>query len=159
PDDLEMGFYYLLASHDKVVGAGDNQVQVTDFWVSDLSLVTRYQYGELSLGGLVVDAVSGNPVEGASVQAWTAPRAKYVPAKTVKTDEKGLFEIPTVNQQNHLLQIKTQKGDELVSANDYYTYTYNGEPQPDERTVFFTDRALYRPGQSIHYKGLVILVD
>ena len=33
------------------------------------------------------------------------------------------------------------------------------EPAPYARTVFFTDRSLYRPGQTIQYKGICILVD
>ena len=33
------------------------------------------------------------------------------------------------------------------------------EPAPYEQTVFFTDRSLYRPGQTIQYKGICIRVD
>ena len=32
-------------------------------------------------------------------------------------------------------------------------------PKPFEQTVFFTDRSLYRPGQTIQYKGLCLAVD
>ena len=32
-------------------------------------------------------------------------------------------------------------------------------PRPDAQTVFFTDRAIYRPGQTIQYKGICLWVD
>ena len=32
-------------------------------------------------------------------------------------------------------------------------------PIPQKQVVFFTDRSLYRPGQTIYYKGIAILVD
>ena len=33
------------------------------------------------------------------------------------------------------------------------------EPRPEARTIFFTDRAIYRPGQTIQYKGICLWVD
>ena len=34
-----------------------------------------------------------------------------------------------------------------------------GPPAPAAQTVFFTDRAIYRPGQTIQYKGICLWVD
>ena len=39
---------------------------------------------------------------------------------------------------------------------------HSGQPPeegPREQTYFFTDRSLYRPGQTIHYKGLSVFLD
>jgi uncharacterized protein YfaS (alpha-2-macroglobulin family) len=35
---------------------------------------------------------------------------------------------------------------------------HNG-PAPTTQTVFFTDRSIYRPGQTIYYKGICLLAD
>ncbi len=53
----------------------------------------------------------------------------------------------------------THKDQKLVAANDIYLWHNNFVPQPHEQTIFFTDRSLYRPGQTISYKGLAIRVD
>src|SRR5204863_6436825 len=37
-----------------------------------------------------------------------------------------------------------------------YLYQNNQPPQAHEQTVFFTDRSLYRPGQTIQFKGIRI---
>jgi hypothetical protein len=49
--------------------------------------------------------------------------------------------------------------DRLASASSYYTGPAYGDPSASEQTVFFTDRSLYRPGQTIHYKGICIRVE
>ena len=47
----------------------------------------------------------------------------------------------------------------LATANQRVPTSINEDTQPFERTVFFTDRALYRPGQTIQYKGICVAVD
>ena len=68
---LKPGFYYLLVSHDPDFGSANNVVNYTDFWVSDLAIVDRHDYGKLEAAGMVTDNRTGAPVEGAKVQVWT----------------------------------------------------------------------------------------
>ena len=75
-----------------------------------------------------------------------------------KTDAGGLFSIPAGAKQGCLVYV-TLNDQQLASANDYYHWGVNRKPQPYSRTVFFTDRSLYRPGQTIQYKGIAIRVD
>ena len=40
---------------------------------------------------------------------------------------------------------------------DYYYYNNNSENVPDNISVFlFTDRSIYRPGQTLYFKGITI---
>jgi uncharacterized protein YfaS (alpha-2-macroglobulin family) len=160
PQDLNLkpGFYYLIASHAADFSDSDNRVQFTDFWVSELALVTRQEHGEAELGGLVTHAVSGAPIKGAKVQLWRQDRDGFVKGPDATTDADGLFHFDGLPQQSHAVQV-THGDQQLVSANDFYPYHYNRTPQPDEQTVFFTDRSLYRPGQTIHFKGIAFRVD
>ena len=52
-------------------------------------------------------------------------------------------------------------GQELAAAGDLWDFGGYGlqEPRPGAQTVFFTDRAIYRPGQTIQYKGICLWVD
>lgn len=158
PEGLERGFYHLLASHDADFGDTDNQVQFTDVWVSDLALVVRQHNGETKLDGFVLEANSGHPVAGATVELWRSDRNQYTKVKSVETDENGLFDAGVAKQKHHLLRV-VHEGDELVSEQDFYSWSYDRTSKPDEQTVFFTDRALYRPGQTIRFKGIAFFVD
>ena len=53
----------------------------------------------------------------------------------------------------------THAGQELATADNLYPNANNYRPIPQKQVIFFTDRSLYRPGQTIYYKGIAILVD
>ena len=159
PKGLAPGFYYLIASHDPGFGENDNVVTYTDVWVSDLAIVTRADYGDVKLDGFVLKGESGLPVEGAQVQAWFRDNnGGWAPGERAKTDANGMYTVPGQVQHAHLV-IATHDGDQLASAHDTYLYRNNNTPRPHDQTVFFTDRSLYRPGQTIQFKGICIHVD
>ncbi len=159
PKDLKPGFYNLLASYDPGFGASNNVVSYTDVWVSKLALVVRQQVNDARFGGFVLDAASGEPIEGADVQgyAWDSNGAVTTGAK-VRTDRNGQFSVDGLFNHNNLLYV-THAGQELATANNLYAYPNNYRPIPVKQVVFFTDRSLYRPGQAIYFKGIAILVD
>src|SRR5207249_3079228 len=77
------------------------------------------------------------------------------------TDENGLFSIGASDNRGSLLRVRARIGgvqQELGSMQEYWSYRAN-PPEPHSQTLFFTDRALYRPGQTIHYKGMCLRVD
>jgi uncharacterized protein YfaS (alpha-2-macroglobulin family) len=159
PQDLKPGSYFLIASHDPKFGADDNNVTFTNFWVSNLALVVRNRQSDAVLEGFVLDAQSGTPIQGAEVQAWYhTQNNRRVSVPATKTNVNGYFRFDVATNKNHLILVKHQ-GQSLASAHDFYTYRFDGMPRPDTRTVFFTDRSLYRPGQTIQFKGLCIRID
>jgi len=159
PKDLKPGFYFLIASHDESFGEKNNVVSFTDFWVSNLALVMRTRWGDERLEGFVLDALSGEPLEGAEVQPWFRGRDnKFTAGETVKTDRNGLF-AAAGRQQTNCVLYASYKDQQLATANEYSVYQSDQRPQPGTQTIFFTDRSLYRPGQTIQYKGICMRVD
>ncbi len=159
PRDLKPGFYYLVASHDPKFGEQNNQVSYTPFWVSRLALVIRSRGGENSLEGFVLDAATGQPLAGADVRVWVVGdnnQRKALPP--VKSDENGLFRLATAENRYHLVLARHQD-QQLATADNYSTYRGDRREQPYQRTFFFTDRSLYRPGQTIQYKGISVRVE
>jgi len=156
PKGLKPGFYFLIASHDPGFGSSNNVVTFTDFWVSDLALVVRTRHGAGVTEGFVLNANTGDPIAGASVQSWYRTRGNERTAgPTAKTDKDGLFSVSLGQNQGYLLLAK--HGDQkLATAHDYRNYKRDMNPRPYIRTIFFTDRSLYRPGQTIQYKGIAI---
>ena len=162
PQDLKPGFYLVFASHDKNFSKPvDNVTSYARCWVSNLSLVTRVSSGDGKVGGFVLDAQSGEPIEGAQVRSWRLDReGKFSKVKPVKTNADGLFSIATDNQHNRGLALLAEhEGQRVSSVHNVANYLDKGKVDPFQRTFFFTDRALYRPGQTISYKGITVRVD
>jgi len=159
PKDLDPGFYFLIASTDPNFSDQNNVVTFTDFWVSDLALVMRTRRGAGMIEGFVLEANSGEPVANAQVQSYFRIRNKPRAAgPTAKTDKNGFFAIQSANNQSYLLVVRAQ-GQQLAAAQDYNAYKRDMKARPFTRTIFFTDRSLYRPGQTVQYKGLCIDVN
>lgn len=152
PEDLTPGFYFLVASHQEDFSEAKNQLSLTDVWVSDLALVIRPDAAEL--GGFVLEAGSGEPITGARIQAWYLNRqGERVPVPEVVTDALGAFTLPLANQRNYVVKA-TARG-QSVAARDQFN-GWNSAPRLGaiERTLIFTDRSIYRPGQTVQYKGI-----
>ncbi|MDH3719374.1 MAG: MG2 domain-containing protein, partial [Planctomycetota bacterium] len=159
PKDLKAGSYYLIASHNEQFNDANNLISFAEFWVSDLALVIRARQGEGVLEGFVLNAISGDPLSGATVRAWyRSNRNQLVAVDPVKTDKSGLFRFDG-HQRNAMLLHAAHGGQALSSINYYYVNRYDTTPRPFERTIFFTDRSLYRPGQTIQFKGICVAVD
>jgi len=160
PATLKPGFYFIFASHDPDFGAKDNQVSMTTVWVSELALVLRPRSGLFE--GFVLEAASGEPIAGAQVNAWYLDQnGNRVPSAPLTTDTNGFFSLKSVPQRTYLFRVRHQ-GRELASAQDLWNYDWRGqrdEKWPRQQTVFFTDRAIYRPGQTIQYKGICLQTD
>ena len=161
PTTLKPGFYFLIASHDRNFSDTDNVVTFTDIWVSELALVVRPHQGKIE--GFVLAANSGEPLPNAEVMAWHLENnGTRVPLPAaVRTDDNGFFSFTAKGGRGSLLRARAQIGgvqQELGSMQDYWSYA-NTPPEAISQTVFFTDRALYRPGQTIQYKGIALRVD
>ena len=53
--------------------------------------------------------------------------------------------------------LRLRSGDDFLVTGNYYRYPVN---EPNEKTTlktfFFTDRGIYRPGQTVYFKGVVV---
>ena len=159
PRDLEPGFYYLLASSNKNFSGSDNVVYWTSFWVSDLSLITRKQHGKGYIEGLVLKAQTGDPIDRVKIHSYHRRGNKWQDGPVTFTDKNGFFRFNSLNDRNHHVFLAVHNEDKVSSGNEHWAYKYNHQPKPYERTIFFSDRSLYRPGQTIQFKGICINVD
>ncbi len=164
PEGLKSGLHFVIASHDPAFKQGDNFLSIVPVWVSNLALVVRGLNHEGAVEGFVLNANSGRPIVGATVTRWKLGKYdstwEYRPADHTQSDENGLFRfVPAGDAYDSFLLLAEHEGQRLISANSYYTSSGWDGTATFEQTVFFTDRSLYRPGQTIHYKGICIHVD
>jgi uncharacterized protein YfaS (alpha-2-macroglobulin family) len=156
---LSPGFYWLLASLDPHFAWNPgNKIQRAAVWVSELGLVTAARAGEVE--GFTVLSASGRPVPGTSVTLyrWDYDQRALVQLASGSTDEQGAFDLGRADiSYNSLLVARTAQGAEIAQVN--IPRSYARPLTPSERTLFFTDRSLYRPGQMIFFKGICLGID
>ncbi|MEI6083430.1 MAG: alpha-2-macroglobulin family protein [Verrucomicrobiota bacterium] len=153
PQELKPGFYFIVASHDPSFGEQDNQVSVAPVWVSDFALVMRQRRYDDVAEAFVLKAQSGEPVANVRVQIWARDREGWFRAAEQKdTDENGLVRFAKVAGRQCLF-VATLGRQQLATAQESY-FDHNNAENSGSQTVFFTDRSLYRPGQTIFYKGI-----
>ena len=158
PKDLKPGYYYLFASHRADFAEEDNELAYTAFWVSDLSLIVRQHNNEKVVDGFVLNVKSGEPVAGAKVGGWSQSGDKRAAIAPVTTDVNGCFRFDNLQDRNLLLTASLE-GERVAMNDNLYVYHHGEQTWPQSQTIFFTDRSLYRPGQTICYKGICIQYD
>lgn len=161
PRGLKPGFYLIVASHDPGFGSQENIVSVAPIWVSDLALVVRHRQIEGVNEGFVLNAITGEPIAGAKVLVWKGvQQGGLTQDQTFTTDKNGLFLVPHF-KNNHLpfVLVAHYGGQYAVTANPLFSGYERSTGKVVPRTVFFTDRSIYRPGQTIAYKGICIETD
>ena len=158
PTKLPPGFYIVFASDDPSFAKGDNQVVSAAVWVSDLALILRSRSDDGTPDGLVLRAGSGEPVAGASVRLWQFNNEGRVDAiDRTKTDANGRFTLPAAD--GRIVVLAEDGGQAVSSENAAFFGGRSVFKRADSRTVFFTDRPIYRPGQTIYYKGVSVDYD
>ncbi|MEO7599610.1 MAG: alpha-2-macroglobulin family protein [Opitutus sp.] len=158
PTTLKPGFYFIIASHDKGFVVKDNQLSVTTVWVSSLAMVMRPRVDGSEQTGLVLDARTGDPISGATVRLWQRDREGWNrPIAPTSTDGNGSFRLP--REQNAVVALAEHDGQALSTLHEMYVGGRAQQERAATQTFFFTDRALYRPGQTINFKGVMVRYD
>ncbi|MGF7073539.1 uncharacterized protein YfaS (alpha-2-macroglobulin family) [Mucilaginibacter sp. 3215] len=129
------------------------------FRVSGLAYVTRLR-PDGSKEIRVLDRDSGRPLKGVKVEVYNTyseGKVKKIPVTNGTTDAGGSFTF-TRGLIYYSVDLSTAK-DKFVGRSDYiggYVETSQPKDTPIERMMLFTDRQIYRPGQTVYFKGLQI---
>jgi uncharacterized protein YfaS (alpha-2-macroglobulin family) len=154
PADVKPGAYLLAVSGNADFARKRNQISFAPVWVTSLALVTRVRErgGELAMEAWVLDAVTGDPVPGAEVSAWTEDEKteKRTSQKVLQADADGVVKFG--GEWDDAILLARHGGHAAVS--EEMRVSRPREEEHPVSTFFFTDRAIYRPGQTIQFKGL-----
>ncbi len=165
---LAQGQYILLLSYRDSFKEKDNCVTYNIIEISNLSCIQRrLDTDQLEL--IVMDRTSGKPVPNVTVTAWSNyyhdQKRRYVlkKAEEFTTDSNGniIIDLPVAGvERNHYFNLELSKYDDsLMLSENFYNYPYYDEEHSYMKTFFFTDRAIYRPGQTIYFKGIILETD
>ncbi|MBP7515922.1 MAG: hypothetical protein KA791_15350, partial [Flavobacteriales bacterium] len=156
-DGLSFGHYALLISDSATFKPKVDNIAFGRFWVTRLAMTQRWKHAELDL--LVVDRGTGAPKPGIGVVSWSRDyREGNVFKRSLENFTTGQdgFVRTRLRGASGSIGWELQDGeDRFVSTQTWIPDDYTPE-QPDEPRIFlFTDRAIYRPGQPVMFKGLV----
>ncbi|GAB3026989.1 alpha-2-macroglobulin family protein [Niabella terrae] len=167
-DGLPVGAYYLLGSLKPDFSIADNILGRSLINSSNISFV------HTGRDFFVLHRDSGQPLAEAAIQTYTRAydydTRKYTYTRKGKyhTDQQGYFRMAAgsknglVSSSEYLFDIRHGDDRLFLDEEAAHYYYYNGDRSPDASSknsthiFLFTDRSLYRPGQTVFFKGITI---
>lgn len=163
---LKPGLYVILASDNPSFDA-KGLISFTSFQVSSMSFMQINRKGTNHF--VLLERYSGKPVGGAKVSV-SVREYNYTVQKTVEnivlefvTPKNGEFSIgpdhPKLPRNRSFFIKVVRDGDTLMSDNYFDIYRITEPQRTQYKTWLFTDRAIYRPGQVVYFKGITLVKD
>ncbi|WP_187263262.1 alpha-2-macroglobulin family protein [Pontibacter beigongshangensis] len=158
---LPKGQYALLLQEPQ--STDTSLFQLGTFQVTDLAYVSRINPNE-QVELRVLHRDTGEPLAGVEVRAdYLNHRSKnpqepeYVNLATLTSDKDGKV-VFSKKEQTYNFRIRLKSGTDTYTDGDksFWGTTRREveEEKEEEKTILFTDRQIYRPGQTIYFKGL-----
>ncbi|MEO8085956.1 MAG: alpha-2-macroglobulin family protein [Bacteroidota bacterium] len=160
---LPVGKYAILISSGEKFTYEKNSVSWSTVYVSKLSYVNRRENGEYDI--YTLNRTTGEPMQNVQATVYTSnynyTSRKYetVKGKSFTSDNEGYINLPGENDY-HAFSLELDKDNDHLFLNDNLSSgRYDTQRSKQLTTTFFTDRAIYRPGQTIYFKGIVLETD
>ncbi|MBK7337183.1 MAG: hypothetical protein IPJ00_13930 [Saprospirales bacterium] len=162
-DALPAGQYIVLVSSEKNFGMEG----FTGYLYTHVSKLGYWEHreegGQLSF--VVFDRMSGEPLPEVTGELWRRNynslfrKYEWKKGATAKSDQRGFLR-PDTGEKNDYYNLLLRKGtDTLYLEDGFSTYYYSLGRMRTEETYFFLDRAIYRPGQTVYFKALLMEKD
>lgn len=167
-DSLPVGEYVLIGSASPDFSLNKNPLVAEYIYVSNISFINS---GEEYF---VLDRTTGQPLEGATIKVYTqnynynTSNYQLNKKESLVADAHGYFKIsaPKKNENANVRLDITYHKDRLFLDDFQYTYNYYNNQEDDDyddqkdydeenaKIFLFTDRSIYRPGQTVYFKGI-----
>ena len=171
---LPAGYYLVVISNQASAPLTEGSGTATSYavlGVSELSTVHRYAPTTGQPQVLVVQRQSGQPLAGVSAQA-TYRRYGYYdqssrqPAmrrsEVRQTAASGIVELPEALRGDkrqpleQVSEVRLWRGPDTLTVENLGNYYERSPADTDTNCFLFTDRAIYRPGQTVYFKGILV---
>lgn len=157
--NLDLGSYIMIVSDDSKF---NNAYYYVPFHVSNLSY-TQLSGNLEGMQFVVQDRASGASVSGAKVSFYrniynsSKRRSERKLIETKTSDSNGFVYIEPMDRAQ--VSVVVTKGNDILDLNKYHSGSRSYSGPTHHSVSFFTDRSIYRPGQVVHFKGLVMQQD
>ena len=135
-----------------VSSTGSNIKSSGLFQVSRLAGISRSLTGGKT-EVLVTDYLSGKPITDATIEYYSGKSREMKSQGTVQTDKNGIAAF--THKDGRMAYRVSIPGDEQVMLTQVYSSEQQRAKQSEKpKLALFTDRELYRPGQTLRFKGI-----
>lgn len=121
--------------------------------VSNLQIESRQNANKKEL--FVVDRISGAPIANAKIELQAFDKNRKQKLMATDKDGKAFYTIDR-NRDEYSMTI-VHGNDRLIFPKRWeYVYHQSKDTFSKESVYFFTDRSIYRPGQTVYFKGILV---
>ena len=154
------GMYIIVATNK--LGLKENQlfgtavIQATNLTLVQNTFINKYNYQ-------IVDRINGKPIKNADIHLNNKGRTKGVLInKILCTDRKGFASFKSRKYyQNVSIEVTTKNDTAFFGSQYFYEQGTEGDVDEENEEIIikpfiFTDRSIYRPGQTVYFKTIFI---
>lgn len=158
---LKQGFYIVFASNDSTIDK-NSMISSRQIWISDLSYVLKSSENENNATMFLLNRQSGKGVSDVEITVFKRDhrsRGRKNELKKVGQIHSSKNGIATINnfENDHYgnYYYRLEKDGDILYSQEYLNFYRKHDEAPRTRIWLFTDRAIYRPGQTVYFKGIV----
>ncbi|HXB21180.1 MAG TPA: MG2 domain-containing protein, partial [Candidatus Solibacter sp.] len=116
--------------------------------ISELAVITKSAPGQML--AYSVDRKSGTPIPNTQIKIW----ASHKEQGSARTDSQGLSLISLPAEHFDDTRILGVHDKDVALVAPYY-FNISSNPDEDWTGYIYTDRPVYRPGHTVHFKGIL----
>ncbi len=166
-DPLKPGIYVLRTPLPKTADVPNNGQNAPAFALNIIVISNHNIVVKKSIGGdslaWVTDILSGKPVAGETVDFQVAGGAAQSAAANDDGVAQTALDFSPDSQWLPLIATVGEPGDDnfAIASSDWnkgiatWDFNVSGYTQEPWQTIFYTERPIYRPGQTVYWKGIV----
>lgn len=155
---LKQGLYILLASNTPFSSNSKGDYAYSKVRISNLA--ANYRNNGPLYEFIFTDRVTGKPIEGVIVnlKTYSDYQCKHLISQyKLTSDRNGHCErLFTEKEIGRLTALVCKNGEEFTLIKNQWMSDIDSDTHEELHTYLFTDRSIYRPGQTVYYKGIVV---
>ncbi|WP_299246782.1 MG2 domain-containing protein [uncultured Aquimarina sp.] len=153
--ELEQGSYIIVGSTKKDLSE-EHTFSFGNLQVTNITLVENKTASQTKFQ--IIDRNNGDPIPKAIIKL-VSKNGRNSLNQTLTTDEKGEASFSKEGYYYNVLAT-VSKGTDKAYFSGLYLNQYTGSNRPDisirQTSFLFTDRSIYRPGQTVYFKGIMM---
>lgn len=150
-NSLPKGQYLILTSNSPQLKVNSDQFLLQSALVNVSKYAIVFRMDEI----LVTERESGKIANGVKVEIYQQNNKEKKLIQTVTTNDLGIASYKLSENYAYNIVYKIQ-GEDVTYRNNYYAKNENQDGiYTHTELKFFTDRAIYRPGQTVYFKGIL----
>ncbi len=160
--ELPVGYYVILTSLTEDFKYSNNVSAYSTCIVSDIASTERRK-DDGSYDFYALHRQTGEALKNITAQVWFEnydyKAREYVIKKgpVLKTDDKGFLSVNHSNLGEKQFYVEFINGnDSYFNNSSYYTHKPYDNEYTQIRSFIYTDRGIYRPGQTIYFKSILL---